>query len=124
MTKRGLAMVAFKIGGLQYRLEIPMPVRAVNPTVFPRGWGVWGQNERTTWLQRQWEQGCRERWRMVVLLTKAKLEAVKLGLSTVEKEFMPSLVLEDGRTVYQAMGERIHRALSTKQPLMLEMGSP
>jgi hypothetical protein len=55
----------------------------------------------------------RERWRSLLLLLKAKLEAVRVGLSTAEKEFLADLVLDDGRSVYQAMGERIQLALAS-----------
>ncbi len=49
------------------------------------------------------DQACRERWRQLVLLVKAKLEAIALGLSTVEREFLADVYLPDGRTVHQAL---------------------
>ena len=119
--ERGMAVVGFRLGGLSYRLEVPMPVpEKPKAGAEPRGWNtVWCQAERDAWVDKQWRQKCRERWRAILLLTRAKLEAVKLEISTVEREFMPSLVLDDGRTVYEAIGQRIHVALSTRQPLML-----
>jgi len=45
------------------------------------------------------DQACRVRWRGVVLLLKGKLEIVRLGISTVEREFMADLVLPNGRTL-------------------------
>lgn len=45
----------------------------------------------------------RRRWRAHVLLLKAKLEFVEAGDSTLEREFMPYLLLRDGRTLEQAL---------------------
>lgn len=118
------AQVAFVLGGLRYRLDVPLPgKRTGEPTNQPRGWRVWSEYEREEWHVKQHEQMLRERWRVLLLLVKAKLEAVSLGLSTVEKEFIADLVLEDGRTVYTALGENIRHALAANVPLSLESGS-
>jgi hypothetical protein len=54
-------------------------------------------------MMRAWEQACRSRWRALALIIKAKLEAVDLGITSVEKEFAPDMVMGDGRTVYEQM---------------------
>jgi hypothetical protein len=41
----------------------------------------------------------RRRWRAHVLLIKAKLEFIDGGDTTLEREFLPYLVLDDGRTI-------------------------
>lgn len=41
----------------------------------------------------------RRRWRVLVMLVKAKLDAVRSGDSTIEDEFLANLVLPDGKTV-------------------------
>jgi hypothetical protein len=46
-----------------------------------------------------WEQGCRSLWRDLKLIIKAKLEAITVGISTVDREFMPDVMLPDGKTV-------------------------
>lgn len=43
----------------------------------------------------------RRMWRSLVLVVKAKLEAVNSGISTVEAEFLNHIVLPDGKTVGQ-----------------------
>lgn len=48
---------------------------------------------------KEWEQACRQRWRALALVVKAKLEAVEAGISTFENEFMANVVMPDGRTV-------------------------
>ena len=46
-----------------------------------------------------WEQACRQSWRALALVIKAKLEAVEAGISVFEDEFLAHIVLPDGRTV-------------------------
>ena len=48
-----------------------------------------------------WEQACRQRWRALALVIKAKLEAVAAGITTVEDEFLAHTLLPDGSTVGQ-----------------------
>lgn len=45
-----------------------------------------------------WEQACRQRWRALSLVIKAKLEAVEAEITTIEDEFMAHIVLPDGTT--------------------------
>ena len=45
------------------------------------------------------DQGRRAKWRALLLVIKAKLEAVAQKISTVEREFLATAVLPDGRTV-------------------------
>jgi len=49
------------------------------------------------------EQACRERWRALALVIKAKLESVASGITIFEEEFMAHLVTAGGRT----LGERL-----------------
>lgn len=45
------------------------------------------------------DQQERARWRAVLLVIKAKLEAIEAGISTFEAEFLANVVLPNGRTV-------------------------
>lgn len=45
-----------------------------------------------------WEQACRQKWRALALVIKAKLEAVAAGITTVEDEFLAHTMLPDGST--------------------------
>jgi hypothetical protein len=46
-----------------------------------------------------WEQACRASWRALLLVIKAKLEAVEAGISVFEDEFLAHIVMPDGHTV-------------------------
>ena len=65
-------------------------------------------------------QAIKQRWRALVLAVKAKLEAVEIGISTVEKEFMAFVMMPDGRQlsdhVLPVLGEMVKTG---KMPLML-----
>ena len=70
--------------------------------------------------RRAYEQGCRERWRSLALIVKAKLEAVATGITTLETEFLAHIVLPDGRTVGQFMLPQVDQAYrSGEMPPML-----
>lgn len=43
----------------------------------------------------------RRRWRALLLITRAKLEMVAAGDSTIEREFLADTILADGATVYE-----------------------
>jgi len=95
-------------------MEIPLPQRIqfLNPKPPPPGWGYWDTARQHAWAEAKCEQASRERWRQIVLLLKAKLELVRLGVSTVEKEFMADMVLPNGETVNVALGREIAAALA------------
>lgn len=49
------------------------------------------------------ERAQRQRWRILLLLVKAQIEAVECGLMKFEEAFLPWMVLKDGSTVFQRM---------------------
>lgn len=72
-----------------------------------------------------WEQACRQRWRALHLVIKAKLEAVEAGISVFEDEFMAQIVLPNGSTVGQFMRPQIEEsyATGTMPPMLPQLGS-
>ena len=51
-----------------------------------------------------------QRWRALLLVVKAKLEAVEAEIATFEEEFLPHIVLPNGRTVGEMALPEIERA--------------
>jgi hypothetical protein len=51
-TNEGKAIVAFVIGGLSYKLEVPMP-EGGKPRVEPRGWWQWNESQRNAWMSKR-----------------------------------------------------------------------
>ena len=71
-------------------------------------------------MRRSVEQACRQRWRALALIVKAKLEAVEAGISSFELEFLPYPMLPNGGTVGAWALPRIALACATGQmPPML-----
>ena len=69
-----------------------------------------------------WEQACRQRWRALALVIKAKLEAVESGITEFEDEFLAHIVLPNGETAGEFLRPQIAMAYERKEmPKMLPM---
>lgn len=112
----GRAEICFSLKGRQYRLEVPLPKRGEFKTDPRNKWRSVPEAEQL----KRYEQACRVRWRCVLLLLKAKLEIVSLGLSSFEKEFLADLVLPDGQRTHAMLGPLIEQAyLEGSMPRLL-----
>lgn len=95
---KNCAMIAFRLRDLFIRFVLP--ILDVDDNKF--AWRmVRRQKTRATELQRQraHEQDLRQRWRALLLVVKAKLEAVECGISSLEKEFLAFIVLPNDQTL-------------------------
>lgn len=52
----------------------------------------------------------RQRWRAVLLVIKAKLEAVESGIGTLDGEFLANVVTDDGMTIGDKLLPRLSEA--------------
>lgn len=102
------AIIGFTMQGRQVRFVLPMPDR--NDREFTHH--SKGPRAPDAALK-QWEQACRQRWRALALVIKAKLEAVESEISVFEDEFMANIVLPNGRTVSDEVRPRIAAAYDT-----------
>ena len=115
-TQGNLATVVFAMENRRIRfvLELPDPedFRRTNHSP-PR--------ERSDRAQQQThEQACRQRGCALLLVIKAKLEAVTAGISTIETEFLANIVLPDNTTAGGWLLPQIDRAYRTgKMPPLL-----
>lgn len=62
--------------------------------------------------EKEWEQACRQKWRALALVIKAKLEAVSAGITTVEDEFLAHTMLPNGQTFGDWAKPEVERAYS------------
>lgn len=60
--------------------------------------------------EKEWEQATRQRWRVLALVVKAKLEAVATGITTFEDEFLAHILLPNGETVGDWMSPQVQEA--------------
>lgn len=71
---------------------------------------------------KQQEQVERQRWRALLLVIKAKFEAIESGVSCFDNEFMAHIVLPDGQTISEYMLPQIESAYqSGAMPALLPM---
>lgn len=99
------ALISFVMEERQIRFILPMPARE------ERRFTHHSKGPRTPEsATKEWEQACRQRWRALALVIKAKLEAVESGISVFEDEFMANIVLPSGRTVSEEVRPKIASA--------------
>lgn len=109
------AMVMFRIQGFHARLAVPKPsldkLRRDHPRSDPKD------------LERAEE---RRMWRALLLLVKAKLEAVEAGLTTVQREFLADALLVDGTRFEEWAAPQLKEmyASGNMPPLLPAMAGP
>lgn len=112
------AMIAFVVEVApdqkrQVRFHLPLPSRDERRfTHHSRGWRT------AEAAQREWEQACRQRWRALALVVKAKLEAVESGIASFEDEFLAYIMLPDGQTVGGWIGPQLDAAYDPDRGVM------
>lgn len=112
-----IAMVGFRYQRKSVKLELRLP----DPKDFentPKG------RKRALEIGRkEWELACRQQWRALALIIKAKLEGIESGISTFEKEFLAFICLPDGQTVGDVAIPKINKAIEQqKMPKFLLAG--
>ena len=113
------AMVGFTMQNRQIRFILQLPDKASKEIALTPG----RKRQRSQAdVERAWEQACRQRWRALNLVIKAKLESVASGIAMFDDEFMAHIVLPGGSG--QTFGEwakpQIVRAYATgKAPPLL-----
>jgi hypothetical protein len=114
-TENNRAMISFKMKNRMVRFVLSLP-----PIEDYRKTPGRGRERFDSDTYRNWEQACRQCWRALSLVIKAKLEAVESRISTLEEEFLAFLVLPDGKTVGQFMVPQVEAAYTTgRMPKML-----
>ena len=115
-TSAGKALIGFTMNDRQIKFILPLPTKeefSKTPT---------GRDRSENSQYEAWEQACRQRWRALNLVIKAKLEAVECGISVFDDEFMSNIVLPGGQTVSQFMKPQIEQAyICGPVPKMLPM---
>lgn len=89
------AAVLFEIAGRRITMRLPLP----DPDAHEFRFTAQNRARSQTARAEVYDQAVRQRWRALVLIVKAKLEAVESGITTVEREFLADVTLPDGRTV-------------------------
>lgn len=114
MEDAGFVQIGFRIENRAVRIALPPPCEETLPER--------ARTRTAAQTEAALAQEERRRWRALVLVVKAKLEAVESAISTLEREFLADLVLDGGQTVAEAMGPELARRLPEGRPLLLLPG--
>lgn len=103
--------VQFVLSDRLIRFRLPLPDIAEMPL---RN----GNNVALSAAQRKdrLDQRIRQRGRALLLVIKAKLESVESGIETLEQAFLAHVVMSDGLTVYERIGESLALEYQTGAP--------
>jgi hypothetical protein len=113
------ALIGFTMKDRQIRFTLVLPpVEAFQKTDTGRN------RSKRELAERAREQAIAERWRALLLVIKAKLEAVEAGIALFEDEFLANTVLPNGSTVGQWAKPQLDAAYETgSMPKLLGAGS-
>lgn len=100
---RSMAQVAFEMTGRRLRFEIATPDRAEKRFTHDAA----GRRRTEAAMRAAYDQEIRRVWRSLLLVIKAKLEAVATGIVSMEEEFLAHVVLPGGQTVGQWAGPQL-----------------
>lgn len=119
-SNRRQAQVVFSAHGRMIRFDLDLP----DPDSEEFCLTVKGRERASDTAHKAWEQACRQRWRALALVIKAKLEAVETGITTFEIEFLGHMVLPGGQLFHEVAIPKIAAAYETgKMPPLLGSGS-
>lgn len=120
-NNRKRAQVPFSMNNRMLRFDITLP----DPESKEFRTSPGGRKRRDdTAAYKAWEQACRQRWRALALVIKAKLEAVESGITSFDIEFMSHTVVPGGKVFHEVALPQIEAAYETgKMPLLLGSGS-
>ena len=102
-----MAYIAFKYRDRAIQLTLTLPERGKFLRTPHRR-----QVRNAAEVEKAWEQACRESWRCLALMVKAKLVAVEKGVATLENEFLAYTMLPDGGTVAQWLQPQIQQMIT------------
>lgn len=115
--RENVAIIGFRAHGRMIRFELALPEKGAKKYLYTEARMRMRSNEEAS---KAWEQDCRQKWRALALVVKAKLEAVESGITTFEEEFLAHVVLPDGKTFGQWAQPQLEAAYTNKKmPLML-----
>lgn len=106
------AVIGFALHNRQVRFYIELPDKSDKQFLYTPGRCSRRSDEAA---MREWEQACRQKWRALYLVIKAKLEAVDSKISCFEDEFLANIVLPDGSLIGDFMRPQIENGLQYRQ---------
>ena len=110
-----LQAIGFRINNLRVRFDLPIvPVKDYKR--YKHGNHYRDRTERQAWDA--WDQELRRRWRALLLVIKAKIEAIDTGITSFEQEFLPFIVLAGGKTIAETVIPQLEDRTKGNIPLL------
>jgi hypothetical protein len=117
--------IAFRMKNRQFRFTLTMPDPKEERFTHVMKGAVGLQPRSMASRVNVYDQACRTMWRALLLVIKAKLEAVEVGIVTLEDEFLAQTMTASGETVSELIQPQlIEHYKDPKRPLMLGGPSP
>jgi hypothetical protein len=91
------ARVMFEMSDRRFRFDLPLPNASDREFTHTAR----GQRRAESARVNEYQGEIKRRWRALLLVIKAKLEAVASGIATLEEEFLAHVVLPNGQTFYE-----------------------
>lgn len=107
-TRGGMSAIQFDFRAKTVRFVVPLPD--------PKQFATDGRRRRRSPAEvlAAVEQESMRRWRALLLVVKAKLEAVATGIVSFEDEFLAHFVLKTGETFGQSIREKLPLVLAAE----------
>lgn len=117
------SQVAFRMRGRSIRFYLPMP-KATDRAISHVSTGRGNSKARSpSGIAAAIAKANRQRWRALLLIIRAKLEAIESGIVSLEEEFLAHTILPNGETVAEHLGPMMalaHERGEMPPQLMLE----
>lgn len=118
MTSGREAVIAFRMNDRNIRFTLPLPDRNSEEfTLTPAKKYVRSDEEQA----KAYEQAVRSSWRSLLLVVKAKLEAIATGIVSFEQEFYAHTVMPTGRTLYEETHQAVEDAIERGESVVFHL---
>jgi hypothetical protein len=111
-THEGDATIAFRVNGLNVLMRVPLPRITERRFTHTPASNVARHPDK---VFDEHQAAVRATWRALLLFVKAKLVGVDQGLTTIEQEFLPHILLPGGGTFGDTVIPQIREAYETGQ---------
>ncbi len=114
----GHAVVGFQFNNRMYRINVVLP-DIMDPDI---GFSPKGKQRPPVQAEKAWKQACRSVWRAVRMYIYAKLEAVEIGITSLEEAFLADTMLSDGKRLAERAVPALEQEYATGKPVALLPG--
>lgn len=115
------AAIGFEMDGRVLRFVLPLPLKGASEFKQTPVRGYWRTDEEAYGA---WEQACRQRWRALLLILKAKFEAVEAEILTFEEVFLAHILLPNKQTVGECFVPQLDAVYAGETVPLLLPGLP